>query len=268
VTSGIPVLALTGVNLSSGVGGGTSTLNPVTATLAIGTVSTSTNSGKTLNLAGSSVGNTITGAITDGSNTVSLAKTGTSAWVLSGNNTYTGTTTVKAGTIELAANSQAPVLTNAGGADIQGGRMILDYSGTSPAVNLRAALAAGRVRDSVATAGIGVAYFDDGISKVVVRPDLFGDANGDNVVNMLDFNALATNFGTGQFWQQGDFSYDGVVSTPDFNLLAQNFNQVTPSLEPSLTPALGTLVPEPASLGVLSAAGLALSRRRRSKCRP
>src|SRR5205085_11007721 len=124
---------------------------------------------------------------------VSLAKTGTSAWVLSGNNTYTGTTTVKAGTIELAANSQAPVLTNAGGADIQGGRMILDYSGTSPAANLRTALAAGKVRDSVAPAGVGVAYFDDGAATVTVRPDLFGDADGDNTVNALDFNALANN---------------------------------------------------------------------------
>jgi autotransporter-associated beta strand protein len=265
VTSGVPTLALTGVNLSSGVGGGSSTLNPTTATISIGTVSTSTNSGKTLDLDGTSLGNTITGAITDGSNTVSLAKTGTSAWVLSGNNTYTGTTTVKAGTLELAANSQAPVLTNAGGADVQGGRMILDYSGTSPAANLRTALAAGRVRDSVATAGIGVAYFDDGTSKVVVRPDLFGDANGDNTVNALDFNALASNFGTGQFWQQGDFTYDGVVNTSDFNLLAQYFNQVTPSLEPSLTPALGTLVPEPGSVGLLSVVGLAHSRRRRRK---
>jgi len=154
------------------------------------------------------------------------------------------------------------VLTNAGGADIQGGRMILDYSGTSPAASLRSAIAAGRVRDSVATTGIGVAYFDDGSAKVTVRPDLFGDANGDNTVNALDFNALASNFGTGQFWQQGDFNASGTVDSSDFVALSQNFNQTTPTLEQPLSPALGSLVPEPASVGLI--VGMtAMARRRR-----
>jgi predicted outer membrane repeat protein len=52
-----------------------------------------------------------------------------------------------------------------------------------------------------------------------------GDANHDRVVNALDFNALATNFGqSGRSYAQGDFNYDGTVNTLDFTALASRFN--------------------------------------------
>ena len=72
-----------------------------------------------------------------------------------------------------------------------------------------------------------------------------GDANLDGLVNALDFNALASNFGgaSGKLWNQGDFNYDGVTNTLDFNALASNFN--VPLLA---SPPLGTLVPEPIGL--------------------
>ena len=67
------------------------------------------------------------------------------------------------------------------------------------------------------------------------------------MVNALDFNAVATNFGSGsgKGWIQGDFNYDGVVNTADFTVLSQDFSQVLPS------PVLGTLVPEPSVMLVL-----------------
>jgi hypothetical protein len=88
-------------------------------------------------------------------------------------------------------------------------------------------------------------------TAVLVRYTLSGDANLDGRTNALDFNALASNY--------GDFNYDGFVNTLDFNALATNFN-TTPI--PG-APVLGTLVPEPASIGLFALCGIGLARRRR-----
>ncbi len=59
---------------------------------------------KTLTLTGTSTGaNALQGAIVDGNGTTSLAKTGTGTWALSGANTYTGPTTVFAGTLVVTS---------------------------------------------------------------------------------------------------------------------------------------------------------------------
>jgi hypothetical protein len=60
---------------------------------------------------------------------------------------------------------------------------------------------------------------------------LVADTNQDGVVNALDFNAVATNFGgSGKDSSQGDLNVDGTVNTIDFNLLASAFGNriVTP----------------------------------------
>ena len=67
-------------------------------------------------------------------------------------------------------------------------------------------------------------------STIVIRYTWSGDANLDGLVNALDFNALATNFGS--------------------------------SAAPP-APGLGSLVPEPSTIGLIAVAGLALGRRRR-----
>ncbi len=84
-------------------------------------------------------------------------------------------------------------------------------------------------------------------------------------MNALDFNAVATNFGSsGKYWQDGDFTYDGNVDTLDFTMMARNFNQSIPVAGDLLGPALGTLVPEPASIILIAAAGaFGFQRRRR-----
>jgi fibronectin type 3 domain-containing protein len=53
-----------------------------------------------------------------------------------------------------------------------------------------------------------------------------GDANGDGVVDILDYNILVSNFGkTGMTWSQGDFNEDGVVDIKDFSILSSNYGQ-------------------------------------------
>jgi autotransporter-associated beta strand protein len=57
---------------------------------------------KTLTLTGTSTSNnTIGGAIVNSSASTSLRKSGTGTWILSGNNTYTGATSISAGTLRV-----------------------------------------------------------------------------------------------------------------------------------------------------------------------
>jgi hypothetical protein len=102
-------------------------------------------------------------------------------------------------------------------------------------------------------------------SQVLFKFTYGGDANLDSVVNALDFNALASNYGlsSNSFWRQGDFSYDGVVNTMDFTMLAANFNRGTFSPLGS-SPALGAFVPEPAMLSLLIASAAFAHRFRRA----
>jgi hypothetical protein len=94
---------------------------------------------------------------------------------------------------------------------------------------------------------------------VLLRYTYFGDANIDGKVNALDFNALASSFGAvEQNWIQGDFNYDGTLDSLDFAALSANFN-----VAPMPAIALGSVVPEPASLMGVLLAGVALRRSRR-----
>jgi autotransporter-associated beta strand protein len=102
---------------------------------------------------------------------------------------------------------------------------------------------------------------------VLVRYTRYGDANLDGMINLNDFNRLASSFGTnGKTWSQGDFNYDGTVNLSDFNLLASNFGLAASSPDgptPQDWSALAAAVPEPALLGVSIVPGLASMRRRR-----
>jgi hypothetical protein len=174
--------------------------------------------------------------------------------------------------LELGTSAQAPVLgAGAAGADIQGGRLALDYSGGTNVGTINSIVAAGAasnfttgpIRSSTAGTSRALGVFDNG-SSVLVGQTLFGDANLDFKVNALDFNALAANYGggPGKLWMQGDFNYDGSVNSLDFTLLAQRFNQ---SIAVS-APALGTLVPEPGSAAFILATAMLWTRQRQKKC--
>jgi hypothetical protein len=175
--------------------------------------------------------------------------------------------------------------------DLNDNDLIFDYSGASPLSTVRdqiktgfaggawngngitsssaaaAALSAHKTALGYAEASaLGLTTFSGqsvDSTSVLVRYTYAGDANLDGVVDTLDFNSLAANFGgTSKLWSQADFNYDGVVDTLDFNFLASNFGQSLPApSEPGIA-----LVPEPA--GIIAAFGgallMAAARRRRS----
>ncbi len=102
VLNGAPSITAQSINLSGG-GPHTTMLNPTTADLILGNVGMlSSPFSKTLKLDGLSSGNRVDGIISNGVHTVSLVKSNSSTWTLTGANTYTGATAVAGGTLTLS----------------------------------------------------------------------------------------------------------------------------------------------------------------------
>lgn len=106
VASGTASLTYGAVALTSGTSGAVTNFNPTSANLFIGNVSTTTNNvAHTLGLDGTSTGNEVTGVISNGlTAAVSIQKTGTGTWKLSGANTATGFVTVAGGQLNITGS--------------------------------------------------------------------------------------------------------------------------------------------------------------------
>jgi autotransporter-associated beta strand protein len=172
--------------------------------------------------------------------------------------------------------------------DLNDNKLVIDYTGASPLAQVGDQIKSGYANGawngngitstSAATnnaganpkvgigfaeaAALGISTFagqDVDGDSIVVRYTLLGDANVDGVVNALDFNALASGYGSGTIWPSGDFNYDGAVTSDDFSALSQNFNRTLPG------PALGALVPEPSTLAAAMLIGAGTAARRRRK---
>lgn len=91
----------------------------------------------------------------------------------------------------------------------------------------------------------------------------FGDADLDGQVTTSDFTILSQNFNSAGVWAKGDFNYDGKINALDFNALATNYGSPALGALALGAPGLGSLVPEPVSIALLSIASLACARRRR-----
>ena len=191
-----------------------------------------------------------------------LTKQGTGTLVLSGNNSYSGLTTLDGGALELATpGAQVPVLT-LGGINIEAGRLLIDYAGQAdPAATIRSDLAAAAAVSwsSRRLVWSTTAHVDPGqyalgwsdntaASQITVECTVLGDANLDGTVDVNDLTIVLSNYGdTGMSWSQGDFNYDGSVDVNDLTILLANFGTTVGAAGPAS-------VPEPASVAMVLAA--------------
>jgi formylglycine-generating enzyme len=190
---------------------------------------------------------------------------------LTGANTYTGTTTIKAGTLELASAAQSAVF-NLGGVDIQaaslGGGTIsaakLVFSGGVVNSIVDAAMKAsygggdwsgGKFISSNAVAlGLTLGWRNDGAGNIIVMPTYAGDFNLDGSVNLDDLEIWEDNAGIGSIWQLGDANYDGAIDLADLDLLKANMGRAAIAFDGCAASA--GQVPEP-SVVFLMATGIA-----------
>ena len=229
--------------------------------------------GATVDTAGNVV--TLSGPLSGSGGLTLKNSLGTGTLSLTGGNSYGGLTTVASGELSLnvAAGAAGPVLTGAG-ANVQGGRLVFDYTSVpDPLASVQAALANGFANGwssgqiystTAATKGLSLAYVDDGISTITVEVALPGDANLDGKVDVNDLTIVLSNFGsaTGMTWGQGDFNYDGRVDVNDLTILLSHFGQSAGSSAAALA-----AVPEPSTLvliglGVVSLVACTCRRRR------
>jgi len=187
-----------------------------------------------------------------------LTKLGAGTLTLGGANTYTGDTTVEAGT--LSTTSDAMLADSASLWIAAGAVMDLDFTGADTIGGLYlddVAQAEGTwgATGSGAT-NINNTYFTGTGMVSVGTPVLIpGDANRDGDVDEDDLATVADNWGTGTSWAQGDFDDDDIVGPKDAAILAANWGYGTAGES--------TAVPEPGTLVLLFGAMISLLSARR-----
>lgn len=183
--------------------------------------------------------------------------------------------------------------------NLSDGRLIIDYAVTPPLSSIRNQIISGRaggawngngINSSAAAANSRLAI-GSAVSGVVgattfageavdsttllVATTLKGDANLNFVVNFDDLLLLAQNYGgSSKIWSQGDSDYNGNVNFDDLLALAQNYGSTyledgSIAMDANLHAQFDnhwafalSIVPEPATLGLLGGAVVLLARRR------
>jgi hypothetical protein len=83
-------------------------------------------------------------------------------------------------------------------------------------------------------------YFNQGDTQL----DFYGNPKPDRVVNFVDYQRLAANFGKpNPSHADGDFNHDGVIDNADFMILRDRFGQTVPPPPPA-APPVGSKAPK------------------------
>lgn len=144
-----------GINLAS-LAGLLTVTNTVTSTIADNT--------RQLGLSGPGDGLISGDIVNTGSNKLTLWKSDSGTWTLTGNNTYTGDTNVSGGTLVISGNARLP---DTAAARLTGtGKLILDFTGT----------------DYVS------AFFIDGVAQTANGTTYGGTGSGANVIDNVHFS--------------------------------------------------------------------------------
>jgi autotransporter-associated beta strand protein len=282
-------LALGGNNAISAavaVNGGTFDVNSHNATVGAVTLNSGAITGTTgllTSTAGFTVNSGSASAILAGA--VGLTKTTSGTVTLTGANTYSGTTIVNQGTLQLSGpNARNPVM-SLGGANVENDwtKLVFNYTGEtgSPASAIAAQLAlsynhgwagasAGKIFSTTCAASSGsnarVLGMSDNGTQVTVMQTVPGDATLDGTCNLADLTLVLTHYNHSGTWSTGDVNYDGSVNLADLNIVLTHYNHGMPALgdvvsgaglDPKAINALTSdgfkVVPEPGTLALLAA---------------
>jgi autotransporter-associated beta strand protein len=144
---------------------------------------------------------------------------------------------------------------------------ITHNAGVYSSIGLPATMAIAVVDNAVTSLGTFGGVAVDG-NSILVGAELLGDANIDGKVDLTDLNTVLNKLGTiSTAWTSGNFDSGATIDLTDLNDVLNNLGLSNPSASdltplPGLTaPVTGT--PEPASLGVLGCAAVAMLIRRR-----
>jgi hypothetical protein len=193
--------------------------------------------------------------------------------------------------VDEAGRLYSLVVSSGARLDLGRAALVVDYGAPpfvqSPLASLVAGLADGRIDTSASGRVVGYAEASElgvssflnqssiDITAVLLRSTLPGDTNLDGSVQFNDLLALAQNYGNAGAWLQGDSDYDGTIGFADLLALAQNYGSTLLADGSTLAAfdadklfaldwALAlSVIPEPASLGLLAGASTLLLRRSR-----
>lgn len=206
--------SLSAPNVIMGTGNnGSVLLNPTTANFRVGNSSASAASLKTLILGGTSSGNVVTGTISNGSGTVSVTKSDVGTWTLSGTSTYTGATTINAGTLVVGVSGSGAITastvnvnagTLAGTGRILSSGTVGDNSGSADAI-----IAPGN--NGIGTLSTGsLSFLSDAQFKFELNSNSIPTADQLNVTGAVAINSSAvfsfTDLGAGTIAQNTVFT--------------------------------------------------------------